>query len=177
MTMSVFIILCMSCCLMCIHDRVRRCPGNCLYLTSFTCLMSYTIGYVGIAYKLTTLLLSGLSTLGIFSGLSLYAIQTKYDYTDKGGYLLSCLLGLVIFGFMISFVHLPVLSIVYSSAGSIIFSFYIVYDTQLIVGGEHRKIMFHTDDYVLASISLYLDIINLFIYLLDILNGGYSSRN
>ena len=47
---------------------------------------------------------------------------------------------------------------------------YIVYDTQLIVGGEH-KIMFHTDDYVLASVSLYLDVINLFLMILKFLNG------
>ena len=50
-------------------------------------------------------------------------------------------------------------------------SFYIVYDTQLIVGGEHKKIMFHTDDYVLASVSLYLDVINLFLMILRLLNG------
>ena len=80
-------------------------------------------------------------------------------------------MGFIIFGFMISFVNLPVLSIVYSSVGSLIFSFYIVYDTQMIVGGEHRRIKFHTDDYVIAAISLYLDIINLFLYLLELLDG------
>ena len=41
----------------------------------------------------------------------------------------------------------------------------------LIVGGNHRSIMFHIDDYVLAAVSLYLDIINLFLMLLDLLNG------
>ena len=52
-----------------------------------------------------------------------------------------------------------------------LFSFYIVYDTQLIVGGKHRKIMFHIDDYVLAAVSLYLDVINLFLMILRLLNG------
>ena len=37
-----------------------------------------------------------------------------------------------------------------------VFSFYIVYDTQLIVGGKHRKYQFSTDDYVIASVSFYL---------------------
>ena len=129
------------------------------------------MGYVGVVYQATTLLLAGISTLGIFSGLTIYAIQTKYDYTDKGGYLISFLLGLIIFGIFVPFTNYSTLNILYSSLGSLIFSFYIVYDTQLIIGGEHRKIMFHTDDYVLAAISLYLDIINLFLYLLDILNG------
>ena len=167
-------VLALTCCLYCFRDVVRKCPGNFIFLTIFTASMTYMIGSAGIVYKLSTLLLAGLSTLGIFSGLSLYAVQTKYDYTDKGGYLLACLLGFIIFGFFISFTHYSVASIVYSSIGSLIFSFYIVYDTQLIVGGKHRNIMFHTDDYVIAAISLYLDIVNLFLMLLDFLSG---SRN
>jgi len=130
------------------------------------------VGYAGVTYKVTTLLLAGISTLGIFSGLTLYAVQTKYDYTDMGGYLLAFLLGFIIFGLMLSFADAPTAHIVYASIGSVIFSFYIVYDTQLIIGGEHRKVMFHTDDYVLAAISLYLDVINLFIYMVDLLSGG-----
>ena len=153
------------------HDLIKTCPGSGVYLTLFTGATTYILGYVGISTNPETLLLAGLSTLGIFSGLSLYAVQTTYDYTDKGGYLLASLLGLIILGIFIPFTGLPILSIVYSSAGSIIFSFYIVYDTQLIVGGNHRNIMFNIDDYVLAAVSLYLDIINLFLMLLDLLNG------
>jgi FtsH-binding integral membrane protein len=165
------LMLVLSCMLYCQQDLIRTCPGSGVYLTLFTGASTYILGYVGISTNPETLLLAGLSTLGIFSGLSLYAVQTKYDYTDKGGYLLASLLGLIIFGIFIPFTNLPILSIVYSSVGSIIFSFYIVYDTQLIVGGNHRSIMFHIDDYVLAAVSLYLDIINLFLMLLDLLNG------
>ena len=164
--------LIMSCCLLCTTKYLRKFPWNCLYLTYYTCSMSYILGYVGIAYKLTTLLLSGLSTLGIFTGLTLYAIQTKYDYTEMGGYLISLFMGFIIFSFMVPFIHSSTMNILYASGGSILFSFYIVYDTQLIVGGKHRKIMFQTDDYVIAAISLYLDIINLFLYMIDLLNGG-----
>ena len=176
MWLSMICILIMSCCLMCLSSSIRKCPGSGMYLTLFTGCMSYIMGYIGIAYKLTTLLLAGLSTLGIFSGLTLYAVQTKYDYTEMGGYLISCLLGFILFGFMATFIHSSTISIIYSSAGSMLFSFYIVYDTQLIVGGNHRKIMFHIDDYVLAAVSLYLDVINLFLYLLDLISGG-SPRN
>ena len=165
------LMLVLSCMLYCQHDLIKTCPGSGVYLTLFTGATTYILGYVGISTNTETLLLAGLSTLGIFSGLSIYAIQTTYDYTDKGGYLLASLLGLIIFGIFIPFTNLPILSIMYSSAGSIIFSFYIVYDTQLIVGGNHRNIMFHIDDYVLAAVSLYLDIINLFLMLLDLLSG------
>jgi FtsH-binding integral membrane protein len=53
-----------------------------------------------------------------------------------------------------------------------IFSMYLVYDTQIIVGGEHKSYQFDMDDYVLAALVIYLDIINLFILLLQLLNGG-----
>ena len=87
-------------------------------------------------------------------------------------YLISFLLGLIIFGIFVPFTNYSILSIFYSSLGSLIFSFYIVYDTQLIVGGNHRKLQFRTNDYVIAAMSLYLDLINLFLMILDLLNGG-----
>ena len=61
--------------------------------------------------------------------------------------------------------------IVYASAGAVIFSFYIVYDTQLIIGGNNRRIQYSVDDYALAAINLYLDIINLFMAILEIIDG------
>jgi len=116
--------------------------------------------------------------LTMFSGLTLYSIQTKYDYTDKGNYLLVCLLGLLMLGFMFPWIGLVsndekdkinnIFNIVYSVGGTVLFSFYIVYDTQLIVGGKHRRIEFTNNDFALATISLYTDIINLFLFVLEI---------
>ena len=125
---NMVLMICLSCCMYCIQESLRKCPGNFIYLTLFTGSTTYILGYVGIAYKLVTLLLACISTLGIFSGLSLYAIQTKYDYTDKGGYLISMLFAFIIFGFCISFTTYSLASVIYSSLGSLIFSFYIVYD-------------------------------------------------
>jgi FtsH-binding integral membrane protein len=52
---------------------------------------------------------------------------------------------------------------IFSMFGAVLFSGYILYDTS--------NIMHHMgpDDYILAAVSLYLDIINLFLYLLEIL--------
>jgi len=144
------------------------------FLCFYTILITYIVGYVGIIYSPTTLLLSGVSTLTIFSGLTLYAFQTKYDYTQHTSILISSLLGLLCFGFFMSFVHIPYLSIVYSSLGAILFSFYIIYDTQLIVGGKHRTIKFRESDYNVAAISLYTDILNLFLFILQIIGGSHQ---
>eukprot|EP00438_Fugacium_kawagutii_P011117 Skav203188 [mRNA] locus=scaffold39:361567:361815:+ [translate_table: standard] len=50
-----------------------------------------------------------------------------------------------------------------------VFAFYIVFDTQLMLGswGGH-KLQFDIDDYAFAALNLYLDIINLFLYILEI---------
>ena len=77
----------------------------------------------------------------------------------------------ILFGFFGIFIPGQIVQIVYSSTGAVIFSFYIIYDTQLIVGGNNRRIQYSVDDYALAAINLYLDIINLFLMILDLLNG------
>ena len=44
----------------------------------------------------------------------------------------------------------------YSCGGVVLFSLYLVYDTQLIVGGQHKKFQFTVDDYVFAALNIYL---------------------
>ena len=59
----------------------------------------------------------------------------------------------------------------YGSAGALVFSLYIVYDTQLMMGGKH-KYSLSPEEYVFASLNLYLDIINLFLYILMIIGAA-----
>jgi len=54
----------------------------------------------------------------------------------------------------------------YCVIGVCLFSVYLIYDTQLILGEFGRKIS--VDDYVFAAIALYLDIIRLFVYILNL---------
>lgn len=65
-------------------------------------------------------------------------------------------------GFVLMFFrHIPIVNIVYSSIGALIFSVYIVIDTQSIVGGANRKYQISPEEWVFAVLMLYLDIINL----------------
>ena len=66
--------------------------------------------------------------------------------------------------------HIPIVNIIYCSIGALIFSVYIVIDAQSIVGGADRKYQISSEEYIFASLVLYLDIINLFTYILSILN-------
>ena len=67
------------------------------------------------------------------------------------------------------FTQSSVLALVISSVGAILFSAYILYDTQMIIRGGY-------DSPVLAAVALYLDILNLFISLLQILGAINNNR-
>lgn len=171
MYISFISLLILSCSLFCCFESIRKVPYNYLYVIFFTGFMIYSLGYVGIIYNTQSLLLSGISTTGIFSGLTLYAIQTKVDYTIYGNVMITLLFGLLFFGFITFSFQIELLRTFYSVGGAVIFSFYIVYDTQLIMGGVNRKIQYTTDDFAIASVNLYLDVVNIFLFILDILHG------
>ena len=61
--------------------------------------------------------------------------------------------------------------IAYGAAGALVFMVYIVYDTQLMIGGKH-KYSLDPEEYVFAALNLYLDIINLFLYLISIIGAS-----
>jgi hypothetical protein len=58
----------------------------------------------------------------------------------------------------------PFLTNLYCSLGVILFGIYLVIDTQMIIGGKRFSISY--DDYVLGALILYIDIIQIFLYIL-----------
>jgi len=146
----------------------RNPPCNYIILSFFTLFLSITLGTISSYYDTNTLLMAAVATGLITLGLTLFAFQTKYDFTGFGPYLLCFLLILVFMGILSLFIKNQIYNIIYSSVGALLFSFCIVYDTQLIIGGKH-KYSYDVNDHVFAALSLYLDIINLFTYLLRII--------
>lgn len=166
---SLVLTLCMSCCCM---EAMRHYPTNYLFLAIFSVLYGVIIGCVTMRYTIPSVLLAAGITAGIFFSLTAYACTTKSDFTGMGPYLLCALFGLIMFSFMSMFLSFffPGLyswaRLIQAGLGAILFSFYIVYDTQMIVGGTHSKYQYSVDDYAFGALSLYLDIINLFMYIL-----------
>ena len=113
----------------------------------------------------------GITAVICFS-LTLFAFQTKYDFTGAGTYLFVAAIVLMIFGLIMMFLpHTKTIVLVYSSFGALLFSFYLVYDTQLMMGGKH-KYSLSPEEYIFAALNLYLDIINIFIYILEIVSAA-----
>lgn len=163
--MSFVLLFAMICCV----SAVRQYPYNYILLTGFTLCEGYF-------YDTDIVFYAGIMTLGVTIALTIFACQTKYDFTIFSGSLVCLLVILMLFGFMniimcsgSSSSTCDILDTVYAALGALVFSFAIVYDTQMIVKGNH-KYQFGNDDHVFAAITLYLDIINLFIYLLKLLD-------
>lgn len=141
-------------------------PTNLLFLSGFTILEAYSVALVVSFYEVRIVIQALLLTLGIFLALTLFACQTKYDFTGLGPYLFGFLAGAVVFGFVsMFFPYNSTVELVYSGGVAILFSGYILFDTQMIMT------KYHADEEVAAAMSLYLDVINLFMAILRILNS------
>ena len=145
-------------------------PTNLIFLTGFTALEAYSISVIVSFYNSKVVLQALILTLGIFIGLTVFACQTKYDFVSWAPYLFGGLWGLIIFGFMAAFFQYnSTAELIYGGLGALIFSGYILVDTQLVM--RH----YHVEEEIAAAISLYLDIINLFLSILRILNSQQSN--
>lgn len=161
----------------CCQSIARTFPYNYIFLLFVTVCISIVVGFVTAFYTTSSVILAVAATAVTFGMLTAYACFTKTDFTGLGPYLMGALFAMIGMSFVITFVGLffelpPWVQVVYSILGVLLFSFYIIYDTQMIVGGNHKN-QFSVDDYVFAALNLYLDIINLFLYLLSLL----GSRN
>jgi protein lifeguard len=119
------------------------------------------------------LLAAGITTF-IVAGLSLYALQTKYDFTTAGGMLTGALIALIVVSFIGLFIpHIKVVELLVSGGGAFLFSAFLVVDIQKLMDGH--RVQISPDDYILAALNLYLDILNLFVYILRFINASRSS--
>jgi len=171
MVITLVCIIAMACC-----EGVRRkFPTNIIFLGIFTAAEGFMLGSLAARFEADAVLIAVGITAGVTLGLTLFAFQTKIDFTACGGMLCALLMILMVAGFILAFVGTSRIAMIgYGSAGALIFSLYIVYDTQLMMGGKH-KYSLDPEEYIFASLNLYLDIINLFMYILMIV--GASSND
>ena len=106
----------------------------------------------------------------IFFSLATLATVTKKDFSFMGKFLFIGLLLLIVASLANMFFQVPALALTISAIAVLIFSAYILYDiSQIVNGGE--------TNYVMATMSLYLDIYNIFINLLNLLMAFSGERD
>lgn len=165
--LSLVFVCAMSCC----QNLTRQFPTNYILLFAFTACEGVLLGFISAQYTVKSVVACVGITVLIFAGLTAYAWTTKTDFTGLGPYLYGALISLIVFSLCMGLLRfafgfdLEYVEMGYDLACILLFVLYIIFDTQLIVGGSHKH-SFSIDDYVFAAMSLYLDIINLFIHLL-----------
>ncbi|CAA7400048.1 unnamed protein product [Spirodela intermedia] len=147
-------------------------PMNFVFLGLFTLCLSVTIG-VACANTQGKIVLQALVITSVvvssLTGYTFWAAKKGKDFSFLGPILFSALIVLVLTGFIQIFFPIgSTATAVVGGLGALIFSAYVVYDTDNLIK------RFTYDEYIWASAILYLDILNLFLYILNLLRGLQS---
>jgi len=170
-----FVLLVTVCTLACQQDLVMKFPNNYILLLVYTWCIGTLVGFYTALYTWESVLLCVGATFCIILTLTIYSMFASTDFFGLAPYFLVGLSLLFIFGnvlVILSVFDVEVfwLEMVYAFLGAFLFSCFIVFDTQLILGesGGH-SIQFSVDDYAFAALTLYADIMMLFLFILRIL--------
>lgn len=153
--------------LMCNKNLARQVPINYSVLGIFTLSESYLVSVTCSLYDPKIVSMAALLTLGITFSLTFYAMTTKTDMTYYGGFIYMITVGLFFGGLASIFIRNEFIEIALALAGAIVYGIYLIYDTQLIMGGKRGAM--EIDDYIFGALMLYLDVIVLFLKILRLL--------
>ncbi|MEW5890426.1 MAG: Bax inhibitor-1/YccA family protein [Pseudomonadota bacterium] len=153
--------------------RLRNSGLGLVSVFALTGFMGYTLGPIVSAYlslpdghQLVMTAMGG--TAATFIGLSAYALVSRKDFSFLGGFLMAGVLVAFLAGLAAVFFSIPALSLTVSAAFILLMAGMILFETSRIIhGGE--------TNYIMATVSLYVAIYNLFLSLLQILGITGSS--
>jgi modulator of FtsH protease len=154
--------------------KLRESGWALLSVFGLTGFMGYTLGpiighYLGLPNGGQTVMMAMAGTATLFLALSAYAVTTRKDFSFMGGFLTAGILVAFVAGLAAIFFEIPALSLTVSAAFVLLMSGLILYETSNIIhGGE--------TNYVMATVTLFVSIFNLFTSLLQILGFANSSE-
>jgi len=156
-----------------LYAAKRKAGLNMMLLFGFTFLSGLTLApllssILGIKGGASIVANAFILTTVAFGGLSVFAMNTKRDFSAMGKMLFITLIVVVVAGLINIFFQSPILQLAIASISSILFSAFILYDTQNIIKGAYETP-------IEGAIALYLDFLNLFVSLLQIL-GIFGSK-
>ncbi|XP_050529996.1 protein lifeguard 3-like [Daktulosphaira vitifoliae] len=158
------------------YENVRRTvPLNFIVLTIMSMSLGVVISCACIHYQLRIIILAICYTFALSLSVSILAAYCPIDITKFGVLIFVMgaiiLIMAVITSFLLSHVYFEYkkAEIILGAVGVFVFSIYLAYDTQLIMGGRKEEIS--PAEYVLAVVILFTDIINIFMCMLNLING------
>ncbi len=134
----------------------------------YAAVMGMSLSYLGLVYTGQSLARTFFICASVFGAMSLYGYSTKSDLTSMGSFLIMGLIGLIVVSLVNIFLRSPAIDFATSFIGIAIFMGLTAWDTQKLKtiyyssgGGEMGQKMA-----VMGAFTLYLDFINLFLYML-----------
>lgn len=150
----------------------QRHPINLFLLGLFTAAISFGVGLSCAFTKGTVILEAAILTAVVVVSLTLYtfwAAKSGHDFGFLAPFLFSALIILIVFSIIQIFFPLGRIGhMIYGVVASLVFSGYIIFDTDNLIK------RYSYDEYIWAAVSLYLDIINLFLSLLTLFRSADS---
>ena len=141
---------------------------------AYSALMGCWLAPIFIAYRIGTIVYTLFITAGTFGAMSVYGYFTKSDLSKMGSYLMMALFGLIIAMVVNIFVHSSTLNWIVSIVGVLLFVGLTAWDTQQVKRMAAANLSPDVTDKLatMGAMNLYLDFINLFLFLLRIFGGG-----
>lgn len=143
----------------------------------FAVVMGLSLSTIFLAYSSTAIATSFFGTAAAFAGLSLYGYTTKRDLSAMGTFFMMGLIGLIVAMLINLFVQSSGLSMVISLVGVLLFAGLTAYDTQ-----RTKSLYAHVAGtpmmarvVIMSALSLYLNFINMFLFILRLQGGGSRS--
>jgi len=141
-------------------------PANLILLGLFTMFEAMMIGTVTSYYESRIVLQALFITMGVFVGLTIFTFQTKWDFSYLGPFLFAGIMGLLTATLVGIFLPYNAnVDLFIAGFSVLLFSGFVLYDTQQIM----KRLS--VDEAILASLTLYLDFLNLFLSVLRVLNN------
>ncbi|MBY5974002.1 Bax inhibitor-1 family protein [Pseudooceanicola marinus] len=142
----------------------------------FSAVMGLSLSWIFVAFTGISIAQVFLVTSIAFAGLSLYGYTTKRDISGWGAFLMMGVIGLVVASIINIFLGSPALHFAISAIGVLIFAGLTAYDTQNIKTTylQHAHSMDQEwlgKSAIMGALQLYLDFINLFMFLLQFLGN------
>nr|XP_046263803.1 protein lifeguard 1 isoform X2 [Scatophagus argus] len=158
----VFIVVAFA--LSCFKSFSRRHPWNIVGLVVVTLSLSYMVGNIASFHNTNAVVVTMGATLAISLAIIAFSAQTRYDFTICYGVLLILAVDLIMFGFFCTFYYSYVGEVAYGCLGALLYSLFLMIDCQLLMGTMSYRL--DPEEYVTAALTIYLDIVLIFLYLL-----------
>tara|TARA_R110001606_G_scaffold363430_3_gene517590 strand:- start:46744 stop:47415 length:672 start_codon:yes stop_codon:yes gene_type:complete len=150
-------------------NKFRNSAAGLVSVFALTGFMGYTLGPILSSYLSLPnggqIVINAMATTGaMFIGLSAYALKTRKDFSFMGGFLMVGILVAFVAGLGAIFFEMPALSLAVSAMFVLLMAGLILYQTSSIINGGETN-------YIMATVTLYVSIFNLFTSLLHLLGA------